>query len=173
MESKVGAVLVVGGGIAGIQASLDLANSGIKVYLLEKGAAIGGRMAQLDKTFPTNDCAMCIVSPKLVEAGRHLNIEILTNSELLSLGGFPGRFTALVRRSPRYVEMAKCTGCADCVEVCPIGLSNEFNEGLDERKAIYRPYPQAVPNSFLVTKRGTSPCKATCPAETSAQGTWP
>ncbi|MBU0482852.1 MAG: FAD-dependent oxidoreductase, partial [Proteobacteria bacterium] len=98
MESKVGAVLVVGGGIAGIQASLDLANSGIKVYLLEKSAAIGGRMAQLDKTFPTNDCAMCIVSPKLVEAGRHLNIEILTNSELLSLSGDPGRFTARLRR---------------------------------------------------------------------------
>jgi heterodisulfide reductase subunit A-like polyferredoxin len=170
MESKVGAALVVGGGIAGIQASLDLANSGIKVYLLERTAAIGGRMAQLDKTFPTNDCAMCIVSPKLVEAGRHLNIEILTHSELLSLSGEPGRFTARLRRHPRYVEISKCTGCADCVEVCPISLSNEFNEGLDERKAIYRPYPQAVPNSFLVTKRGTSPCKATCPAETSAQG---
>ncbi|MBU1965448.1 MAG: FAD-dependent oxidoreductase, partial [Proteobacteria bacterium] len=169
-KGNIGAVLVVGGGIAGIQASLDLANSGIKVYLLEKGAAIGGRMAQLDKTFPTNDCAMCIISPKLVEAGRHLNIDILTNSELLSLSGFPGRFTARLRRRPRYVDISKCTGCADCVEACPIGLSNEFNEGLDERKAIYRPYPQAVPNSFLVTKRGTSPCKATCPAETSAQG---
>jgi heterodisulfide reductase subunit A-like polyferredoxin len=170
MESKVGAVLVVGGGIAGIQASLDLANSGLKVYLLEKSAAIGGRMAQLDKTFPTNDCSMCIVSPKLVEAGRHLNIEILTHSELLSLSGAPGRFTARLRRHPRYVDIAKCTGCADCVAVCPIGLTNEFNEGLDNRKAIYRPYPQAVPNSFVVTKRGTSPCKATCPAETSAQG---
>jgi heterodisulfide reductase subunit A-like polyferredoxin len=170
MESKVGAALVIGGGIAGIQASLDLANSGIKVYLLEKSPAIGGRMAQLDKTFPTNDCAMCIVSPKLVEAGRHLNIDILTDSELLSLSGVPGRFSARLRRQPRYVDMAKCTGCADCVAVCPIGLSNEFNAGLDERKAIYRPYPQAVPNSFLVTKRGTAPCKAACPAETSAQG---
>ena len=170
MESKVGAALVIGGGIAGIQASLDLANSGIKVYLLEKSAAIGGRMAQLDKTFPTNDCAMCILSPKLVETGRHLNIEILTNSELLSLSGNPGCFTARIRRYPRYVDTVKCTGCNDCVEICPVGLANEFNEGLDERKAIYRPYPQAVPNSFLVTKRGTSPCKATCPAETSAQG---
>ena len=159
-----------GGGIAGIQASLDLANAGIKVYLLESRPAIGGRMAQLDKTFPTNDCAMCIVSPKLVETGRHLNIEILTDSELLSLAGDPGRFTARVRRRPRYVDTAKCTGCADCVAVCPIGLPNEFNAGLDDRKAIYRPYPQAVPNSFLVTKRGTSPCKAACPAETSAQG---
>ncbi|MHB8773241.1 MAG: FAD-dependent oxidoreductase [Syntrophales bacterium] len=170
MDAKVGAALVVGGGIAGIQASLDLANAGIKVYLLENSAAIGGRMAQLDKTFPTNDCAMCIVSPKLVETGRHLNIEILTDSELLELAGEPGRFTARVRRRPRYVDTAKCTGCADCVAVCPIGLPNEFNAGLDERRAIYRPYPQAVPNSFLVTKRGTSPCKAACPAETSAQG---
>jgi heterodisulfide reductase subunit A-like polyferredoxin len=170
MDVKVGAVMVVGGGIAGIQASLDLAESGYYVYLLESSPAIGGRMAQLDKTFPTNDCAMCIVSPKLVEAGRHLNIEILTNSELVSIQGNPGRFTARVHHAPRYVDMGKCTGCADCVAVCPVGLTNEFNEGLDERKAIYRPYPQAVPNSFLVTKRGTSPCKAACPAETSAQG---
>ena len=169
-KRSVGSVLVVGGGIAGIQSSLDLANSGMKVYLLERGSAIGGRMSQLDKTFPTNDCAMCIVSPKLVEAGRHLNVEILTNSELVSLGGDAGCFQARIRRYPRYVDTAKCTGCADCVAVCPIDLVNEFNEGLDERKAIYRPYPQAVPNSFLVTKRGTSPCKATCPAETSAQG---
>ncbi|MDP2725764.1 MAG: FAD-dependent oxidoreductase, partial [Syntrophales bacterium] len=169
-KQTIGAALIIGGGIAGIQASLDLANSGIKVYLLEKSPAIGGRMAQLDKTFPTNDCAMCIVSPKLVEAGRHLNIDILTNSELVSLSGEAGNFLACIRRQPRYVDLAKCTGCADCVEVCPVELENEFNEGLDNRRAIYRPYPQAVPNSFLVTKRGTSPCKAACPAETSAQG---
>jgi heterodisulfide reductase subunit A-like polyferredoxin len=170
MNDKVGAALVVGGGIAGVQAALDLANSGIKVYLLERSPAIGGKMAQLDKTFPTNDCAMCIVSPKLVEAGRHLNIEILTNSELVSLEGKAGHFKASIRKHPRYVDTKKCTGCNDCTEVCPILLPNEFNEGLDQRKAIYRPYPQAVPNTFLVTKRGTSPCKRTCPAETSAQG---
>src|SRR4030043_28401 len=167
---KIGAALVVGGGIAGVQAALDLANSGIKVYLLERSPAIGGKMAQLDKTFPTNDCAMCIVSPKLVEAGRHLNIEIITNSELISLEGEAGHFKAKVRKHPRYVDMNKCTSCNDCTEVCPILLPNEFNERLDQRKAIYRPYPQAVPNTFLVTKRGTSPCKNTCPAETSAQG---
>jgi heterodisulfide reductase subunit A-like polyferredoxin len=167
---KVGAALVVGGGIAGVQAALDLANSGVKVYLLERSPAIGGKMAQLDKTFPTNDCAMCIVSPKLVEAGRHLNIEIITNSELVSLEGEAGHFQARIRKHPRYVDMKKCTSCNDCTEVCPIFLPNEFNEGLDQRKAIYRPYPQAVPNTFLVTKRGTSPCKNTCPAETSAQG---
>ena len=167
---KIGAALVVGGGIAGVQAALDLANSGIKVYLLERSPAIGGKMAQLDKTFPTNDCAMCIVSPKLVEAGRHLNIEIITNSELVSLEGKAGHFKAKVQKHPRYVDMSKCTSCNDCTEVCPILLPNTFNEGLDQRKAIYRPYPQAVPNTFLVTKRGTSPCKNTCPAETSAQG---
>jgi heterodisulfide reductase subunit A-like polyferredoxin len=113
---------------------------------------------------------MCIISPKLVEAGRHLNIEIITNSELVSLDGEAGHFKATVRKHPRYVDMSKCTSCNDCTEVCPIFLPNEFNEGLDQRKAIYRPYPQAVPNTFLVTKRGTSPCKNTCPAETSAQG---
>ena len=169
-NKKIGAALVVGGGIAGVQAALDLANSGIKVYLLERSPAIGGKMAQLDKTFPTNDCAMCIVSPKLVEAGRHLNIEIITNSELVSLEGEVGHFKAAIRKHPRYVDMSQCTSCNDCTEVCPIFLPNEFNEGLDQRKAIYRPYPQAVPNTFLVTKRGTSPCKNTCPAETSAQG---
>ncbi|MGQ9509898.1 MAG: FAD-dependent oxidoreductase, partial [Thermodesulfobacteriota bacterium] len=170
MKKKVGAALVVGGGIAGVQAALDLANSGIKVYLLERSPAIGGKMAQLDKTFPTNDCAMCIVSPKLVEVGRHLNIEILTDSELLALDGNPGHFKATIRRYPRYIDLKKCTGCSECTEVCPVFLPNEFNEGLDQRRAIYRPYPQAVPNTFLVTKRGTSPCKATCPADTSAQG---
>jgi len=167
---KVGAVMVVGGGIAGVQASLDLAESGYYVYLIESSPAIGGVMAQLDKTFPTNDCSMCILSPKLVEAGRHLNIAIVPNAELISLKGTPGNFKAEIRRRPRYVDPKKCTSCNDCAEVCPILLPNEFNKSLDQRKAIYCPYPQAVPNAFLVTKRGTSPCKHTCPAETSAQG---
>jgi heterodisulfide reductase subunit A-like polyferredoxin len=169
-EKVVGAALVVGGGIAGVQAALDLADSGIKVYLLERAPAIGGKMAQLDKTFPTNDCAMCIVSPKLVEAGRHINIDIIPSAELICLEGSAGNFTARIRRHPRYVDMEKCTGCADCEAVCPVSLPNEFNQGLDDRKAIYRSYPQAVPNTYLVTKLGTSPCKNRCPAETSAQG---
>ena len=169
-KNIIGAALVVGGGIAGVQAALDLADSGIKVYLLERSPAIGGKMAQLDKTFPTNDCAMCIISPKLVEAGRHINIDIIPSAELLSLEGTVGNFTARIRRHPRYVDMEKCTGCADCEEVCPVSLPNEFNQGLDDRKAIFRSYPQAVPNTYLVTKLGTSPCKNRCPAETSAQG---
>ncbi len=169
-DRKTGAALVLGGGIAGVQAALDLANSGIKVYLVEKSPAIGGKMAQLDKTFPTNDCAMCILSPKLVEAGRHLNIEIITNADLIGLDGEAGNFTATVRRNPRYVDLDKCTSCNDCAEVCPIHVPNDYEEGLAERTAIYRPYAQAVPNAYLITKRGTSPCKHTCPADTSAQG---
>jgi len=168
--SPIGAAMVVGGGIAGVQAALDMASAGVKVYLLERSSAIGGRMVQLDKTFPTNDCAICISSPKLVEAGRHPNIELLTDTELIDLAGSAGRFQATVRRHPRYVDLDACTACADCVEVCPVTLPDVFNAGLDKRTAIYRPYAQAVPNTYAITKRGTSPCKATCPAETSAQG---
>src|ERR1035438_8529150 len=113
-DKKIGAVLVQGGGIAGVQASLDLANSGFKVYLVERDAAIGGMMAHLDKTFPSGDCATCIVSPKLVECARNLNIEILTLSELTGLEGQPGNFTATVKRHPRYVIEDKCTGCSEC-----------------------------------------------------------
>jgi heterodisulfide reductase subunit A-like polyferredoxin len=170
LKQPVGAALVIGGGIAGIQAALDLAESGIKVYLVEKAPAIGGHMAQLDKTFPTNDCAMCIVSPKLVEAGRHRNIELLTNSDVLALEGQPGDFTVTVRRRPRYIDPAKCTACADCERACPVDIPSEFNAGLATRRAAYKLYPQAVPNTFAIDKKGRSPCKATCPAETSAQG---
>jgi heterodisulfide reductase subunit A-like polyferredoxin len=169
-NQSIGAALVVGGGIAGVQAALDLANSGVRVYLVEREPAIGGKMAQLDKTFPTNDCAMCIMSPKLVEAGRHCNIEILTTTDLLRLEGEPGHFQATVRRRPRYISLDKCTACNDCAEVCPVHVPNEFNQGLNTRTAIYKPYPQAVPSAYVISKRGTSPCKATCPADTSAQG---
>ena len=117
-NGKVGAVLVVGAGIAGIQASLDLANSGFKVYLVEKEPAIGGVMAQLDKTFPTNDCAMCTLAPRLVDCGKHPNIEKLTYSELLSLDGQPGHFRARVLKRARSVDEDKCTGCGECMENC-------------------------------------------------------
>ena len=115
-----GAVLVVGGGIAGIQAALDLAESGYKVYLLEKSSAIGGTMSQLDKTFPTNDCSMCILSPKLVECGRHLNIELLTYSDLENVEGEPGRFKVRIRKRARSVDESLCTGCGSCTNNCPV-----------------------------------------------------
>ena len=167
-RGKVGAVLVVGGGIAGIQASLDLAEMGYYVYLAEKNPAIGGRMAQLDKTFPTNDCSMCIISPKLNDAGGHINIEVLTGTELLSVDGEPGNMAAVVRQRARHIDMAKCTACAECVKACPIELPNEFNMGLDKRKAAFKPYAQAYPNAYAILKKDTSPCTVTCPAHVNA-----
>ena len=125
-HSRVGAVLVIGGGIAGIQASLDLAESGQKVYLLESSPAIGGTMAQLDKTFPTNDCSMCILSPKIVECGRHLNIELITLAELQNVEGKAGRFEIRVRQKARYVDPEKCTGCGECLEACPTRFVPDF-----------------------------------------------
>ncbi|MBN2282876.1 MAG: FAD-dependent oxidoreductase [Deltaproteobacteria bacterium] len=162
--------MVVGSGIAGIQASLDLANSGMKVYLVENDISIGGIMAQLDKTFPTNDCSACILSPKLVEVGRHPNVEILTNRTVLSVDGEAGRFDVRLKRAPRYVDISKCTGCGDCAGVCPVSVPSAFNEGLDERKAIYRKFPQAIPSAFAIDKLGTAPCKAACPTHISVQG---
>jgi heterodisulfide reductase subunit A-like polyferredoxin len=169
-KTSVGAALVVGAGIAGMQAALDLAEAGIKVYLLDRAPAIGGTMAQLDKTFPTNDCAMCIMSPKLVEVGRHLNIELLNCAEVEEIQGEPGDFTVTVRQHPRYVDLTKCTGCGDCAAACPIVLPDEFNGGLSERKAIYKLYPQAIPNAFAIDKAGTAPCRSNCPAGQRAQG---
>ena len=153
-SGKIGAVAVIGGGITGIQASLDLADKGFKVYLIEKTPAIGGIMAQLDKTFPTNDCSMCILSPKLVDCGRHENIEIITNTEVQSIEGKPGNLIVKALKKPRYVDLELCTSCGDCAEACPISLPNEFDHGLSERKAIYKYYPQAIPNAYVIDKEG-------------------
>ncbi len=169
-NQPVGAVMVVGGGIAGMQASLDLADQGFKVYLIEKNSAIGGKMAQLDKTFPTNDCAMCTISPKLVETGAHPNIEILTNSEILDIAGQAGDFHVRVQMAPRYIDPERCVACNDCAEVCPVSLPDPFNEGLATRKAAYKLYPQAVPNAYAIEKRGIAPCRDACPAGQRAQG---
>jgi heterodisulfide reductase subunit A-like polyferredoxin len=169
-QDPVGKVMVVGAGIAGVQAALDLANAGFYVHLVEKKSAIGGVMAQLDKTFPTNDCSMCIISPKLVECGRHLNIEIHTLSEVKSIAGAPGRFTVTLGKQPRYIDPAKCTGCGACTEVCPVGVPDEFNLGLSEARAISRLYPQAIPATFAIKKYDRAPCVRACPANLSAQG---
>jgi heterodisulfide reductase subunit A-like polyferredoxin len=167
----VGAVLVCGAGITGIQASLDLAESGFKVYLLDSSPAIGGRMAQLDKTFPTGDCAMCILSPKLVECARNKNIEIITLADVQGISGKPGNFKVKIRQNPRYVDLDKCNACGDCNLACPVELPNEFDRRLGNRKAIFRPYPQAIPNVFGISKAaGRAPCKASCPAGVNAQG---
>jgi len=169
-DSKVGAVLVVGGGIGGIQTSLDLAESGFKVYLVEEKPAIGGVMAQLDKTFPTNDCSMCILSPKLVDVGRHPNIELLTYSELEEVSGKAGNFKIKVKKNASFVDGEKCTGCGECADTCPVELPSEFDDGLGSRKAIYIPYPQAVPLKYTIDKQGLQPCKDACPADVGAPG---
>ncbi len=168
--NPVGAVMIVGGGIAGMQASLDLAEQGFKVYLVEKETAIGGKMAQLDKTFPTNDCAMCTISPKLVETGRHPNIEIITGSQVVDVTGQAGNFNARIRTEPRYIDLEDCVACNDCVDVCPVVVPDIFNEYLIDRHAVYKQYPQAVPNAYAITKAGIAPCRDACPAGQRAQG---
>jgi heterodisulfide reductase subunit A len=150
VRENIGAVLVVGGGVGGVQASLDLADAGYHVYLVEQTSAIGGVMAQLDKTFPTNDCSMCILSPKLVECGRHLNIDIITNAQVKGITGEPGNFKVSVFRKPSFVDPEKCVACGTCAEKCPSKVEDEFNEGFSQRRAIYIPYPQAVPHVYQI-----------------------
>jgi heterodisulfide reductase subunit A2 len=146
------ATLVVGAGIAGIQASLDIANAGYKVYLVEREPSIGGHMSQLDKTFPTLDCSSCILTPKMSDAGSHPNIELLTYSEVEEVKGFVGNFSVKIRRKAASVDHAKCTGCGVCQEKCPSKIESEFNFSLSKRKAIYTPFLQAVPNKPIIDR---------------------
>jgi len=144
--------LVIGGGIAGMNAALDLAEMGFKVYLLEKSESIGGHMAQLDKTFPTLDCSICIEGPKMVDVGRHPNIEIISYADLLSVSGYIGNFKVRIRKNPRYVIAENCTGCGECKDVCPIEYPNEWDMGLGTRKAISVPFDQAVPLVYTINR---------------------
>jgi heterodisulfide reductase subunit A len=147
---KVGSVLVVGGGISGMQSSLDLADSGFKVYLLDTLPSIGGVMSQLDKTFPTNDCSMCIMAPKLVATGRHQNIHVISNADLEKLEGEPGKFKATIKKRARKVDEEKCTGCGVCAEKCPMEAIDEYNMGMVPRSSIFVRYAQAVPLVFAI-----------------------
>ncbi|MBN1800974.1 MAG: CoB--CoM heterodisulfide reductase iron-sulfur subunit A family protein [Candidatus Lokiarchaeota archaeon] len=165
---KIGAVLIVGAGIGGSQASLDLADAGYKVYLLESSTSIGGVMAQLDKTFPTNDCAMCIVSPKLVETGRHQNIDLFINARVLEVQGDLGNFKVKILKKSLYVNMDKCTGCGVCGRECPVEAIDLFNEGLAKYSATSVKYPQAVPLVYAINKDyciGCGICLGVCKAK--------
>jgi len=144
--------LVVGGGIAGIQAALDIADAGYPVTLVERSPSIGGRMAQYDKTFPTLDCAACILTPKMVECASNPNIRIVTYAEVESVSGYVGNFEVTIRRRARGVDLEKCTGCGICYEKCPVKVPSEFDGGLGTRKAIYVPFPQAVPNVPVIDR---------------------
>ena len=158
--------LVIGGGIAGIQTALDIAEAGFAVDIVEKQPTIGGRMAQLDKTFPTLDCSACILTPKMVDAGANENIELFTYSEVESVKGFVGNFTVTIRKKARSVRADLCTGCGECTEKCPSRKAkNEFNMGMDTRGAIYIPYAQAVPrspSSTANTAYTSKPASAAC-----------
>ena len=162
-------VLIVGGGIAGIQAALELAEAGRDVYLVERESTIGGQMAKFDKTFPTLDCASCILTPKMVSVSHRKNIHLMTLSEVESVDGFVGNFSVAVRTRARYVSDA-CTSCGECVKVCPVQVPNWFDELKSARTAIHKAFPQAVPNSYLIDKQERPPCKQACPIGQEAAG---
>ncbi len=165
--------LVVGAGIAGIQAALDIANAGYEVVLVEKEPSIGGHMAQLSETFPTLDCSQCILTPKTVEAGRHPKIRLLTYSEVAEVFGFVGNFRVKIRQKPRYVDLDACTGCGICLEKCPVRVESVFDRNLTRRRAIYRLFPQAVPNKVVIDAehcrqlqgKKCGVCAKVCPAQ--------
>ena len=166
-------VMVIGGGVAGIQAALDLADKGMIVHVVEKTPSIGGRMAQLDKTFPTNDCSICILAPKMADCFSHPNTNVITYAEVVGVEGKVGDFKVKVLKKARYVDETKCTGCGECLEKCPSKVPSEFEMGLATRKSIYMPFMQAVPrvmtidkeHCLMITKGKCGNCKKACKRE--------
>lgn len=150
--------LIIGGGVAGIHAALDLGDMGYQVYLVERSTTIGGKMAQLDKTFPTLDCSICILGPKMVEIARHPNVELITNVEVTKVDGYIGNFQITVHRNPRYIDEELCNGCGECTKVCPIEVPNTYEEGLGPRKAIYVQFPQAIPMRYAIDRDACIEC---------------
>ncbi|MGI6707338.1 MAG: FAD-dependent oxidoreductase [Clostridia bacterium] len=163
-------VLVLGGGIAGIQASLDLAEMNIPVFLVESSPSIGGRMAQLDKTFPTNDCSACILAPKVTSCYSHPLVKTFTWSELIDIKGEAPNFTAVIRKKARFIDEDLCRGCNACTLKCPVTVKSEFEMGMGDRRAVFKPFAQAVPNIVTIDKKGTAPCKYQCPAHMDVNG---
>ncbi len=161
---------VIGAGVAGISAALDLADAGFETYLIEKRPTIGGQMALLDKVFPQNDCAICILGPIMSRVGRHPRITLLPYSELESVSGHVGNFRLTVRKKTRYIDPDICNGCTDCEQVCPVSTPNSYEFWLTDRKAVYRPFPQAVPSSYTIDKKGIPACRFSCPAHVNCQG---
>ncbi|MEE9582869.1 MAG: FAD-dependent oxidoreductase [Acidimicrobiia bacterium] len=163
------ATLIVGGGISGIQAGLDVSASGNEVYVVERQSTIGGMMARFDKTFPTLDCAACILTPKMVAADRRSNLHLMTMSEVESVDGFVGNFEVKIRHRARYVTQ-DCTSCGECVKVCPVSTPDPFNENLITRTAIHKAFPQAIPSTYAIDRQGKSPCMEACPIHQNAAG---
>ncbi len=167
-------VLVVGGGIGGITAGLELASAGVKVTMTEAGPSIGGRMIQLDKTFPTLDCSTCTLSPKMVEVALDRRIELLSWARPVAVRKEGRGFRVTIRKKARFVDISKCTACGTCFAGCPVVMKSEFNMGTGTRKAVYIPFPQAIPNKASIDKRASRPCKAACmdacPVHTNVPG---
>jgi heterodisulfide reductase subunit A len=162
--------LVIGGGISGIYAALDIADGGYEVYLVEKNSTIGGHMLQYSEVFPTLDCPQCIGTPKMVEVGQHSNINLWAYSEVEKISGEVGNFKVTIKRKTPYVDWDNCTGCAECSNVCPMELTGRWDAGVAPEKAITRAFAQAVPNKVVLTNRGAPPCRAACPAGVNVQG---